>query len=152
MMVTFKDENLMAFRHLFLKGYKDHRLGGYALYKKSDVYDHIYYIINRVPKNFDKYCVTWKVHGKENMYVMPFLNLSFQYISLQNLTVGNLAYERVDGENTPLSLCQEFYRNSSIDPGNETFDIDPHIDKGTKAQNRYVKTTKNIYSESQLAL
>ncbi|XP_062260126.1 mucolipin-3 [Platichthys flesus] len=98
MMVTFKDENLTAFRHLFLKRYKEHRLGGYALYTKSDVYDHIQYIINR-------------------------------FISLQNLTVGNLAYERVDGKRTPLSLCQEFYRNGSIDPGNETFDIDPHIDK-----------------------
>ncbi|XP_022613601.1 mucolipin-3-like isoform X2 [Seriola dumerili] len=98
MMVTFKDENLMTFRHLFLKGYKDHRLGSYALYTKADVYDHIDYIINR-------------------------------YIDLQNLTVGNLAYERADGEYTPLSVCQEFYRNSSIDPGNGTFDIDPHIDK-----------------------
>ncbi|KAM3866243.1 uncharacterized protein ACN63O_009919 [Diretmus argenteus] len=66
MMVTFKDENLMTFRHLFLKGYKDQRLGRYALYTKIDVYDHIHYIINR-------------------------------YISLQNLTVGNHAYERVDG-------------------------------------------------------
>lgn len=55
-----------------------------------------------------------------------------QYINLQNLTVGNLAYESVEGEYTPLSVCQEFYRNSSIDPGNETFDIDPQIDKGTK--------------------
>ncbi|KAI3374840.1 hypothetical protein L3Q82_021382 [Scortum barcoo] len=98
MMVTFKDENLMTFRHLFLKGYKDHRLGSYALYTKADVYDHIYYVINR-------------------------------YINLQNLTVGNLVYERVDGKYIPLSVCQEFYRNSSIDPGNETFDIDPHIDK-----------------------
>ncbi|XP_067462306.1 mucolipin-3-like [Thunnus thynnus] len=98
MMVTFKDENLMTFRHLFLKGYKDQPLGSYALYTKTDVYDHIYYIINR-------------------------------YINLQNLTVGNLAYEKVDGEYTPLSVCQEFYRNSSIDPGNETFDIDPHIDR-----------------------
>ncbi|XP_044074826.1 mucolipin-3 [Siniperca chuatsi] len=98
MMVTFKDENLMTFKHLFLKGYKDHRLGSYALYTKADVYDHIYYIINR-------------------------------YINLPNLTVGNLAYERVDGKYTPLSVCQEFYRNSSINPENETFDIDPHIDK-----------------------
>ncbi|XP_029310109.1 LOW QUALITY PROTEIN: mucolipin-3 [Cottoperca gobio] len=98
MMVTFKDENLMTFKHLFLKGYKDHRLGGYALYTRADVYDHIYYIIDR-------------------------------YINLQKLTVGNLAYESVDGKNTPLSVCQEFYRNSSIDPGNETFDIDPHIVK-----------------------
>ncbi|XP_054451973.1 mucolipin-3 [Anoplopoma fimbria] len=98
MMVTFKDENLMTFRHLFLKGYKDHRMGGYALYTKADVCDHIDYVINR-------------------------------YINLQNLTVGNLAYESVDGNYTPLSVCQEFYRNSSIDPENETFDIDPHIAK-----------------------
>ncbi|KAK5919715.1 hypothetical protein CgunFtcFv8_023586 [Champsocephalus gunnari] len=98
MMVTFKDENLMTFKHLFLKGYKDQRLGSYALYTKEDVYDHIYYIING-------------------------------YINLQNLTVGNLAYESVDGQHTPLSVCQEFYRYSSIDPETETFDIDPHIDK-----------------------
>lgn len=49
MMVTFKEENLMTFRHLFLKGYKDHRSGSYALYTQADVYDHIYYIINKVP-------------------------------------------------------------------------------------------------------
>lgn len=47
-MVTFKEENLMTFRNLFLKGYKDHRLGGYALYTKADTYDHIFYIINKV--------------------------------------------------------------------------------------------------------
>ncbi|XP_038554048.1 mucolipin-3-like [Micropterus salmoides] len=98
MMVTFKEDNLMTFRHLFLKGYKDHRLGSYALYTKADVYDHIYYIMDR-------------------------------YINLPNLTVGNLAYEWAGGKYTPLSVCQEFYRNSSIDPENETFDIDPHIDK-----------------------
>uniref|UniRef100_A0A3B5B3Q1 Mucolipin-3-like n=1 Tax=Stegastes partitus TaxID=144197 RepID=A0A3B5B3Q1_9TELE len=97
MMVTFKDENLMTFRHLFLKEYKDPRLGSYALYTKADVYDHIYYVINR-------------------------------YTSLQNLTVGNLAYGSVDGEPTPLSVCQVLYRNSSIDPGNDSFDIDPHVE------------------------
>lgn len=48
MMVTFKDENLMTFRHLFLKGYKDQQLTSYALYTQSDVYDHIYYVIDRV--------------------------------------------------------------------------------------------------------
>lgn len=62
----------------------------------------------------------------------------FQYINLQNLTIGNLAYERADGEYAPLTVCQEFYRNSSIDPENETFDVDPHIEKGTKAQNEHI--------------
>lgn len=56
--------------------------------------------------------------------------LPLQYINLQNLTVGNLAYEKIDGEYTPLLVCQEFYRNSNIDPGNETFYIDPRIDTG----------------------
>ncbi|XP_068197639.1 mucolipin-3-like [Antennarius striatus] len=98
MMVTFKDDNLMIFRHLFLKGYNDHQLGKYALYKKADVNEHIYYIIN-------------------------------QYINLPNLTAGNLAHEMVGGKYTPLSVCQELCRNSSIDPENETFDIDPHIEK-----------------------
>lgn len=133
MMVTFKDENLMTFRHLFLKGYKDQRLGSYALYTKADVYDHIYYIINRV--SLDLRCQLTLI-SQGGCHKMCFTFLSFfllclsQYIGLQNLTVGNLAYEMVDGKYTPLSVCQEFYRNSSIDPGNETFDIDPHVYKG----------------------
>ncbi|XP_030608004.1 mucolipin-3-like [Archocentrus centrarchus] len=98
MMVTFKDENLMTFRNLFLKGYKDHQYGSFSLYTKRDVYEHINYIINK-------------------------------YTGLQNLTVGNLMYEQVNGDYTPLTVCQVFYRNSTIDPEDDTFDIDPHIDE-----------------------
>uniref|UniRef100_A0A8C8FIS5 Polycystin cation channel PKD1/PKD2 domain-containing protein n=1 Tax=Oncorhynchus tshawytscha TaxID=74940 RepID=A0A8C8FIS5_ONCTS len=93
MMVTFKEENLMVFKHLFLKEYKDQRVDRYAVYTKTDVYGHIYYVIDR------------------------------------NLTVGNHAYEKIEGEYTPLTLCQEFFRKGSISPGNDTFDIDPHVDK-----------------------
>uniref|UniRef100_A0A3P8ZAC5 Polycystin cation channel PKD1/PKD2 domain-containing protein n=1 Tax=Esox lucius TaxID=8010 RepID=A0A3P8ZAC5_ESOLU len=93
MMVTFKDENLMVFKHLFLKEYQDQRVDRYAVYTKTDVYDHIYYIIRR------------------------------------NLTVGNHGYETMQGGYIPLILCQEFYRNSNISPGNDTFNIDPHVDK-----------------------
>lgn len=51
-------------------------------------------------------------------------------MDMPNLTVGNHAYERNDGVYTPLSLCKEFYRRGSISPDNETFDIDPVIEKG----------------------
>uniref|UniRef100_A0A7N8X0Q6 Mucolipin 3a n=1 Tax=Mastacembelus armatus TaxID=205130 RepID=A0A7N8X0Q6_9TELE len=124
MMVTFREENLMTFRHLFLKEQKDLQLGSYALYTKKNVYDHIYYIIHR-------------------------------YIHLRNLTVGNLAYERINGEYTPLLVCQEFYRNSSIYPGNETFDIDPQIEKGTQPQkliNRdiYIMVTSHFMLKNTL--
>ncbi|XP_036410433.1 mucolipin-3-like [Megalops cyprinoides] len=97
MMVTFKEENLMAFRHLFLKGYTDRSLDSYAVYTRKEVYDHIDFILH-------------------------------QYTSLQNLTAGNHAYEMTGGTATPLSLCQNFYRDGSIFPGNDSFHIDPHIE------------------------
>lgn len=49
MMVTFRDDSLATFRHLFLKGYRDHRPGSYALYTKPDVYDHVDFVIRKVP-------------------------------------------------------------------------------------------------------
>ncbi|KAL7881142.1 hypothetical protein SRHO_G00033960 [Serrasalmus rhombeus] len=97
MMVTFTEENLIAFKHLFLKDYQD-RDSIHTIYTKSQVHDHINYVIMR-------------------------------YLTLQNVTVGNHAFERIHGVFTPLSLCQEFYRHSSISPSNETFDIDPHVEK-----------------------
>uniref|UniRef100_A0A4W4DMJ9 Polycystin cation channel PKD1/PKD2 domain-containing protein n=1 Tax=Electrophorus electricus TaxID=8005 RepID=A0A4W4DMJ9_ELEEL len=97
MMVTFKEENLLAFKHLFLKDYKD-RGSTYAVYTKHEVHDHIDHIIMR-------------------------------YLNLQNVTVGNHAFETVNGVVTPLSLCQEFYRHGNISPENDSFDIDPHVEK-----------------------
>uniref|UniRef100_A0A8C2XRH1 Mucolipin TRP cation channel 3 n=1 Tax=Cyclopterus lumpus TaxID=8103 RepID=A0A8C2XRH1_CYCLU len=46
-----------------------------------------------------------------------------QYGDLHSLTVGNQEYDK----NYPMSVCQEFYKNSTISPGNETFDIDIHV-------------------------
>lgn len=72
--------------------------------------------------------------------------LFFQYIHLQNLTVGNLAYELVDGEYAPLSVCQEFYRKSNVFPGNATFDIDPRTEKGTGAKTAQFTSPIRVYS------
>ncbi|XP_067308378.1 mucolipin-3 isoform X2 [Pseudorasbora parva] len=96
MMVTFKEENLIAFKHFFLKSYKDSNKD-YALYTKHEVHDHILYTIRR-------------------------------YLHLQNLTVDNHAFEKIDGMFTPLSLCQDFYRHANILPASETFDIDPRVE------------------------
>uniref|UniRef100_A0A8C2AZH1 Mucolipin 3a n=1 Tax=Cyprinus carpio TaxID=7962 RepID=A0A8C2AZH1_CYPCA len=101
MMVTFKEGNIVAFKHFFLKNYQD-RNKDYALYTKHEVHDHILYIINR-------------------------------YLHLQDLTVDNHAFERIDDVFTPLSVCQELYRHANILPVNETFDIDPHVETGTSS-------------------
>ncbi|XP_027883753.1 mucolipin-3 isoform X2 [Xiphophorus couchianus] len=97
MVVTFKEENLLTFKHLFLKDYVDGGMEAYAVYRQADVYDHIDYIIT-------------------------------QYGLLHNNTVGNHEYEKNGSSDNPLLLCQDFYRNGSIYPGSETFEIDAHVD------------------------
>ncbi|XP_061831644.1 mucolipin-3 [Nerophis lumbriciformis] len=97
MVVTFKEESLMTFQHLFLKDFVDRGIDTYAVYRQADVYDHINYIIE-------------------------------QYGRLHNTTVGNHEYEKNGSVYTPLSVCQEFYRNGTIYPGKDTFEIDAHVE------------------------
>lgn len=48
MVVAFKEENTIAFKHLFLKGYMDRMDDTYAVYTQTDVYDQIFFAINQV--------------------------------------------------------------------------------------------------------
>ncbi|KAF7689504.1 mucolipin-1a [Silurus meridionalis] len=97
MVVNFKEENTASFKHLFLKDYADGADDMLAVYTQNDVYDHIYYAIE-------------------------------QYLRLSDTTVGRYAYVFGVGFNgSALSLCQQYYKKGSIDPANDTFNIDPHV-------------------------
>ncbi|XP_040918667.1 mucolipin-1b [Toxotes jaculatrix] len=95
MVLTFKEENTAAFRHLFLKGYQDST--PQAVHTQKELYSHIYFAIE-------------------------------QYMALPQISLGRYAYVLGVGVNgSALSLCQSYYRKSTIDPVNDTFDIDPHV-------------------------
>lgn len=95
--VTFKEENTMTFKHLFLKDFDEGSDDTFSVYTQSDVYEHIYYAID-------------------------------QYLVLPETTVGRYAYVYGVGFNgSALSLCQQYYKKGSIDPANDTFNIDPHV-------------------------
>uniref|UniRef100_A0A8D1QGK1 Polycystin cation channel PKD1/PKD2 domain-containing protein n=1 Tax=Sus scrofa TaxID=9823 RepID=A0A8D1QGK1_PIG len=47
MVVAFKEENTIAFKHLFLKGYVEQMDDTYAVYTQSDVYDRIVFAVNQ---------------------------------------------------------------------------------------------------------
>uniref|UniRef100_A0A665U1P4 Mucolipin-1-like n=1 Tax=Echeneis naucrates TaxID=173247 RepID=A0A665U1P4_ECHNA len=95
--VTFKEENTMTFKHLFLKDYDESSDDSFAVYTQNDVYDHIFYSVE-------------------------------QYLALPETTVGRYAYVYDVGVNgSALSLCQQYYKKGRIDPANDTFSIDPHI-------------------------
>lgn len=51
MVVKFKEENLMTFKHLFLKDYVDGEMSKYAVYTQDDLYDHVHYIIEQVTES-----------------------------------------------------------------------------------------------------
>ncbi|XP_057649427.1 mucolipin-3 isoform X1 [Chionomys nivalis] len=97
MVVAFKEENTIAFKHLFLKGYMDRMEDTYAVYTQSDVYDQVLFAVN-------------------------------QYLQLRNISVGNHAYENKGTKQSAMAICQHFYKQGTICPGNDTFDIDPEIE------------------------
>ncbi|XP_008281958.1 mucolipin-1-like [Stegastes partitus] len=95
MVVTFKEENTAAFRHLFLKGYQDN--APQAVHTQMELYSHVYFAVE-------------------------------QYLALPQISLGRYAYVLDPGMNgSALLLCQRFYSRATIDPVNDTFDIDPHV-------------------------
>lgn len=60
MVVTFKEENLVTFKHLFLKNYADGDTDNYAIYRQADVYGYISHSIKQVAEHRltrDAWCV-----------------------------------------------------------------------------------------------
>ncbi|KAM9393250.1 mucolipin-1b [Pholidichthys leucotaenia] len=93
--VTFREENTDAFKHLFLKGYRDG--APQAVHTQAELYSHVHFAIE-------------------------------QYLALPQISLGRYAYMTGVGVNgSTLSLCQRYFRRGTIDPVNDTFDIDPHV-------------------------
>lgn len=67
------------------------------------------------------------VHTQDELYSHIHFAIE-QYLVLPEISLGRYAYvPGVGYNNSALSLCQRFYRKGSIDPVNDTFDIDPHV-------------------------
>jgi hypothetical protein len=58
------------------------------------------------------------------------LSFPVKYLQLQNISVGNHAYENKGTKQSAMAICQHFYRQGTICPGNDTFDIDPEVETG----------------------
>ncbi|XP_038649346.1 mucolipin-3-like [Scyliorhinus canicula] len=99
LVASFKEENSIAFKHLFLKGYQDVNENGasFELYTQQDVYDSVSYSIN-------------------------------QYLQLQNMTVGNYGYGPNGNNKTSLQICKQLYKkNIPVTPSSKLA-INPEIE------------------------
>uniref|UniRef100_H9GQA3 Mucolipin TRP cation channel 2 n=1 Tax=Anolis carolinensis TaxID=28377 RepID=H9GQA3_ANOCA len=99
LVVSFKEENMVAFKHLFLKNYSGVDEDDYScsVYTQQDVYDSIFFAIN-------------------------------QYRQLKNISLGTLGYEQDEEDLAGLQICKKQYRKGTMLPSNDTLHIDSTIE------------------------
>ncbi|CAK7303736.1 MCOLN2 [Vulpes lagopus] len=99
MVVAFKEENTVAFKHLFLKGYSGTDEDDYScsVYTQEDAYESIFFAIN-------------------------------QYHQLKNISLGTLGYGENEDNRSGLKVCKQHYKKGAMFPSNDTLNIDSDIE------------------------
>ncbi|XP_044528926.1 mucolipin-1 isoform X1 [Gracilinanus agilis] len=98
--VMFREENTVAFKHLFLKDYADGTDDSYAVYTQADLYQSIFFAVEQ------------------------YLQIPDQSLGRYAYVHGGGGPE---ANGSALALCQRYYRHGHIDPANDTFNIDPVV-------------------------
>ncbi|XP_073332481.1 mucolipin-2 [Pagrus major] len=101
LVVSYKEENTIALKNLFLKDYSGVDEDDYsvAVYTQQGVKESLFYVLD-------------------------------QYSQLGRLTVGPISYaEDEDGQLLPLAICKEYYKKGSVEPSDEAYDIDAQLEE-----------------------
>uniref|UniRef100_A0A8C4R0R2 Mucolipin TRP cation channel 3 n=1 Tax=Eptatretus burgeri TaxID=7764 RepID=A0A8C4R0R2_EPTBU len=97
--VTFQEESIDSFRHLFLKDYGSWNDETFSVYTQKDLYEYMAFTLNQYVQ-------------------LPCLSLAkYGYLSDNNGFVA------------PLNVCKSFYKAGTVDPSNESFTINAVIKK-----------------------
>ncbi|XP_070816851.1 mucolipin-2 [Chaetodon trifascialis] len=99
LVVSYKEENVMALKNLFVKDYSGVDEDDYcvAVYTQHDVYDSLFHVLD-------------------------------QYSQLSRLAVGPISYAKdEDGKLLPFTICKKYYKRGSVKPSNEAYDIDAQL-------------------------
>ncbi|NXM15006.1 MCLN1 protein, partial [Ploceus nigricollis] len=97
LVVALKEDNTVAFKHLFPKGYEDGTDDTWAICTCRDLLEHLAFVLKK-------------------------------YLAVPKETFGHHTYDWGHGDGgTGLRLCQRFFHRGDINPGTDTFDIDPSI-------------------------
>ncbi|XP_013908074.1 PREDICTED: mucolipin-2 isoform X2 [Thamnophis sirtalis] len=99
LVVSFKEENTIAFKHLFLKNYSGVDEDDYScsVYTQQDVYDSIFFAIS-------------------------------QYQQLENISLGTLGYEQDEDDMAGLHICKQQYKKGTKLSSNDTLLINSTIE------------------------
>ncbi|XP_004639351.1 mucolipin-2 isoform X2 [Octodon degus] len=99
LVVAFKEDNTVAFKHLFLKNYSGTDEDDYScsIYTQEDAYESIFFAIN-------------------------------QYHLLKNISLATLDYGANEDNRIGLKVCKQHYKRGSVLSSNETLNVDRDIE------------------------
>ncbi|XP_067845916.1 mucolipin-2-like isoform X2 [Heptranchias perlo] len=99
LVASFKEENSITFKHLFLKGYQDPDKNDdtVVVYTQQEVHDSMSYAIN-------------------------------QYLQLQSTAVGNYGYDPGANNTTALKICKQLYSKDIPVPSSGKQTVDPRVE------------------------
>ncbi|XP_076431238.1 mucolipin-2 isoform X3 [Peromyscus maniculatus bairdii] len=99
LVVAFKEDNTVAFKHLFLKGFSGSDEDDYScsIYTQEDVYESIFFAIK-------------------------------QYRHLKNISLATLGYGENEDSRTGLKFCKQHYKTGAMFSSNKTLNIDSDIE------------------------
>ncbi|OWK49766.1 Mucolipin-3, partial [Lonchura striata] len=133
LVVAFKEDNMVAFKHLFPKGYKDGTNDTQAIYTHGSFLEHLAFVLKKylsvLHETFGCHIYAWG-HGDVSGTLRCFGVMAILGVPVvPNDTLGHYAYGGTEG-GTRLQLCQHFFCRVDINPSNNTFDINPSIITG----------------------
>uniref|UniRef100_A0A3Q3XHJ3 Uncharacterized protein n=1 Tax=Mola mola TaxID=94237 RepID=A0A3Q3XHJ3_MOLML len=99
LVVSYKEESMMALKHLFVKDYGGEDEDSYtaAVYTQQDVHDSLIFILD-------------------------------QYFQLDQLSMGPINYgDDAEDKLLPLTVCMEYYKKS-VEPSDEVYNIDAEVE------------------------
>uniref|UniRef100_A0A8C9PAI5 Mucolipin 2 n=1 Tax=Spermophilus dauricus TaxID=99837 RepID=A0A8C9PAI5_SPEDA len=99
LVVAFKEDNTVAFKHLFLKGYSGIDEDDYScsVYTQKDAYESIFFVIH-------------------------------QYHRLKNISLATLDYGENEDNIIGLKICKQHYKQGTMPSSNDTLNIDSDIE------------------------
>ncbi|XP_010635022.1 mucolipin-2 [Fukomys damarensis] len=99
LVVAFKEDNTVAFKHLFLKDYSGADEDDYScsIYTQEDAYESIFFAIN-------------------------------QYHQLKNISLATLDYGENEDKRIGIKVCKQHYKRGTMLSSNETLNIDSDIE------------------------
>ncbi|KAM7317822.1 hypothetical protein ACRRTK_022559 [Alexandromys fortis] len=111
LVVAFKEDNTLAFKHLFLKGFSGVDEDDYScsVYTQEDAYESIFFAMKQAS-------------------VLNVLLLNTTYRHLKNISLATLGYGENEDSRTGLKFCKQHYKTGATVPPNETLNIDSDIE------------------------